>query len=143
MIFFLLDWKIVEKDYDLISDFEKEARLKKYLEAYDALQNLLELPTSSIPLTVFDSNIVNVNIIRVGVITKNPIFPIEWRDEASATFLPEELPIVYQKWRNYIEDIKNSKYRGFLYDLFLYDNYKYCEINDILAEIKIAINHSL
>jgi len=63
----------------------------------------------------------DVDSCRVYVISHNPVFPIEWRDEAYRIILPDELRYFYDKWRGYIEDLRAGLWRKFVHDLYLFD----------------------
>lgn len=63
----------------------------------------------------------DVDICRVYVISQNPVFPIEWRDEAYRIILPTELQNFYDKWRLYIEEVRSGAWRSYLQDLYLFD----------------------
>lgn len=78
----------------------------------------------------------DVDACRVYVVSHNPVFPIEWRDEAYRIILPSELRCYYDKWRTYIEEVQNGAWRSYLYDLFLWDRitdeYQQQEFEDLL-----------
>jgi hypothetical protein len=63
----------------------------------------------------------DVDSCRVYVISNNPVFPIEWRDEAYRIILPSELRYFYDKWREYIEDLRAGLWRKYVHDLYLFD----------------------
>ena len=63
----------------------------------------------------------DVDACRVYVISHNPVFPTEWRDEAYRIILPTELLHYYNKWRVYIEEVRTGSWRSYLHDLYLFD----------------------
>jgi hypothetical protein len=63
----------------------------------------------------------DIDICRVYVISHNPVFPIEWRDEAYRIILPRELPSFFEKWRTYIEQVREGQWQGYLHELYLFD----------------------
>jgi hypothetical protein len=64
---------------------------------------------------------------RVYVISYNPIFPIEWRDEAYRIILPEELASYHRKWRTYVAEVQRGHWRQYLHQLYLFDRIHYDE----------------
>ncbi len=58
---------------------------------------------------------------RVYPITRNPLFPPEWRLRAYRTYLPDELPEQLAQWKRYIGALEQGKYRGYLFALYLYE----------------------
>lgn len=63
----------------------------------------------------------DVDACRVYVISHNPVFPIEWRDEAYRIIMPSELRNFYDKWRTYIKEVRTGYWRSYLHDLYLFD----------------------
>jgi hypothetical protein len=60
---------------------------------------------------------------HIAFIAFNDIFPIEWREEAKSTILPEELPDLLEKWQTYAQDLRMGYYEDYLCRLFLYEDY--------------------
>lgn len=134
--------------YSLNKD-EEQLRLQRYTEAQNALSNLLELPNLddcwnpiTSDLQILSNEVRDAQIIRVYVITYNPLFPLEWRLEAYASFLPKQFSSRLKKWCDYIDDIKVGRYQGYLYDLFSYINYQNCDLQETVKELRQNIQDS-
>jgi hypothetical protein len=78
----------------------------------------------------------DVDCCRVYVISDNPVFPIEWRDEAYRIILSTELRDYYDKWRGYIQEVRAGLWRQYLHDLYLFDRvtdeHQYQEIETLV-----------
>lgn len=91
----------------------KSLYLPRYVASKKALKDRLEIEelneTEDFPLAHI-----------VYVITYNLLFPAEWGLAAYRSYLPEQLPAQFNKWRNYISDVKRGLYRPYLLELYLY-----------------------
>ena len=107
---------------DLFSLPPEEEAIKRnmYREACDRLEELIDFPNSD---EAWDGESLERPLMRVYPITQNCIFPLEWRNAAYTTILPLDLPRYIAKWKNYLEDVKRGKYRNYLYQLFLFEDY--------------------
>ncbi|MBE9041459.1 hypothetical protein IQ235_11770 [Oscillatoriales cyanobacterium LEGE 11467] len=108
----------IEEINDLPIPEEDKEKRKRYHEACDRLIELIEFPDS-------DESWDNLNrpIMRVYPITYNRILPLEWRKAAYTTIVPLDLPQYLTRWKNYIEEVKLGKYRNYLHQLFLFEDY--------------------
>lgn len=146
----------IAKEYYLTAFTGVEVRktnLEKYIKACCALDDCLELPMKPLDywslrkitdnLDPMSDVVLDAETIRAYVISENPVFPMEWRLEAIATFLPTQLHHVYRKWHKYVLEIRNGGHRGFLFDLFLYNNYIYSGPNFCAKTLKEELQLSL
>jgi hypothetical protein len=62
-----------------------------------------------------------LEVCRVHVISHNPIFPIEWREEAYRIILPRELAAYLKKWRTYIDQVLSGQWQEYLHELYLFN----------------------
>lgn len=88
----------------------KEAK-RKYIEISNTLESLLAIEPYH-----EDSR----NLWRVYPITRNCLFPSEWRIADERTILPTELPTYYSRWSHHIQAVGAGKYRGYLFEWYLY-----------------------
>jgi hypothetical protein len=58
---------------------------------------------------------------RTYQVTRNRVFPPEWRTQATRSFLPRELRAHVRAWRTYIEQLRQGQHRGYLRELFAHD----------------------
>jgi hypothetical protein len=86
---------------------------------------LTDPPGSGLTGVVYPSKAVpgldELDQCRVDVISNNPIFPIEWRDEAYRIILPEDLTNFLHKWRIYLKQVRGGHWQQYLHELYLYD----------------------
>jgi hypothetical protein len=57
---------------------------------------------------------------RIGVISREELFPVEWRIAAERTILPWQLGDQLAQWQNYREEVKQGRHRPFLRQLYVY-----------------------
>ena len=110
---------------------EKEEWFDEYRVSSQLLFDLLEPPP-------YDEDLCKCTDIpdlgpcqRLFPIIENPIFPPQWRKEASSSILVEELREWLKRWRSWIEEVSQGKHRGYLLQLWahkeslsLFDNWQ-------------------
>jgi hypothetical protein len=84
--------------------------LKQYVESSRALRDAFDVGEGS---DAFPAS------WRVSVITRNMIFPSEWRQHAYRTYLPNESPRQLAVWYDYIAAARQGRNQRYLYLLFL------------------------
>jgi hypothetical protein len=128
-----------------LSFADDDATRSRWMKAFGRLQTLLVFPRGDLPdsdywtyTALTDSpgmnvevafgsqasvvpQLADVDICRVYVISHNPVFPIEWRDEAYRVILPAEFPGFLSKWREYIDEVHAGQWQQYLHELYLYD----------------------
>jgi hypothetical protein len=126
---------------------EEEARDRRYRQAWDTLQELLELPAKppgehfwelkriTDRLDPASPEVRDAEVIRAYVITDNPAFPVEWRLEAYSSFLLPQLQTALSRWRQYIADLGSGHYRGYLFELFHYNNQLLSELPSVVRSL--------
>jgi hypothetical protein len=80
---------------------------------------------------------------RVYVISCNPVFPIEWRDEAHRIILPTELPAYYDKWRTHIAEVRAGLWQQYLHELYLFDRVRDEHQYEQFEDLAWSANESL
>ena len=118
---------------------EEAIRRNMYREACDRLEELIDFSNSD---ESWDWDSLDRPLMRVYPITRNCIFPLEWRNAAYTTILPLDLPRDIAKWKNYLEDVKQGKYRNYLYQLFLKEDYFSRGWQETLVDFQSAIEGS-
>ena len=117
-----------------------EAIAARWKKTHQELQNLLEFPRDREQAGYWDFTMLTdppgvqlgrppgmppqvgeLEICRVYVLSHNPLFPVEWREEAYRIILPTELPAYISKWRTYIEQVLAGQWPSYLHALYLYD----------------------
>jgi hypothetical protein len=58
---------------------------------------------------------------RTYAVTRNGLFPPEWRVAAMRSFLGEELREAIETWRGYVAAVRRGEHRGYLRELLAYD----------------------
>jgi hypothetical protein len=88
----------------------------------------------------------DVDLCRVYVISHNPVFPIEWRDEAYRIILPADLRDYCDKWRGYIQEVRAGLWRQYLHDLYLFDRvtdgHQYEQVEDLVNGARTSLTRT-
>jgi hypothetical protein len=58
---------------------------------------------------------------RTYPVTRNQVFPPEWRTEAMRSFLPDDLRDHLKMWRAYVDEVRRGLHRGYLRELLAHD----------------------
>ncbi|HHG84764.1 MAG TPA: hypothetical protein ENJ82_08435, partial [Bacteroidetes bacterium] len=98
---------------EVITDASRKVAVEAYLKASQTL----------IQLSHFEGTNGKVDSHPVSAIAYNTLLPLEWREAAKRTVLPEALPAQLQLWKDYERDIRLGYYEDYLYQLFLYEDY--------------------
>ena len=88
--------------------------LQEYRNADSELRQSLEFPEWDANTGVaLDDSALRV-CFRTYPVTRNPVFPPEWRSEAMRTILPDELPGQLAAWRQWLSEVKAGQHRHYL-----------------------------
>jgi hypothetical protein len=140
---------------EFLASADKAQRARKELEAmlllprgglenadYFDLRSLTDPPGNNLR-TLFGTAesavppLSEIEVCRVYVISHNPVFPIEWRDEAYRIILPDELPTYFERWHGYIEQVTAGRWQQYLHELYLIDRlrdeHQYQEFDRLLG----------
>lgn len=102
------------------SSGEREGRLR----ATSQLESLIEIdvgPTDSLALDADRARLERCSMLRAAVVAANSTLPLEWRDEIVAPVLPDRLPELVGRWRDFIDAVRSGGWRGYQFDLYLTD----------------------
>lgn len=58
---------------------------------------------------------------RTYAVTRNRVFPPEWRTEAMRSFLPDDLRDHLKMWRAYVDEVRRGLHRGYLRELLIHE----------------------
>ena len=145
-----------EREFLPHPDFrDDETTRNKWCREFNRLQQFLEFPLGSRldywdhrnmtdPLNLdLGEGIDAIDACRVYVISRNPVFPIEWRDDAYRIILPDELSPQLGKWKHWIDEIREGKWKHFLHELFLYDRLSNEYLHELLEDLLWSAQESL